>query len=487
MKILIVASEIVPFAKTGGLADVTGSLSRALRRAGVEADCVLPLYRAVDRNRFPLTQAGPSVRVPLGHREEVGTVEETDAGGGVRAFLVRNERYFDREFLYGTKDGEYADNCERFTFFCRAIMEWLGRTGRRYDVLHSNDWQSALLPAYGKTLYSHEDTIRDAATVFTIHNLGYQGLFWNHDLPLTGLGWDLFNPQGLEFFGKLNLMKAGLVFADILSTVSPTYSREIQTPEYGHGLDGVLYERREDLYGIINGIDDDEWNPATDRLIAARFSREDLSGKKECRADLLAEFGWTGPVEDPVIGMVGRLTAQKGLDLLVEIGEWLAGRRVRVVILGSGERTYEEAMAMLGRKYPDRFSVRVAYDNRLAHKIEAGSDIYLMPSRYEPCGLNQIYSLKYGTVPIVRHTGGLADTVIDADEDPAGGTGFKFTGYNAAELKDAVSRALAAFDDRPRWDGIARRGMEKDFSWGPSAREYVALYEKALRKRGRQA
>ncbi len=487
MNVLIVASEVVPFVKTGGLADVTGSLSRALRRVGVEADCVLPLYRAVDRNRFPLTQAGPSVRVPLGHREEVGTVEETDAGGGVRAFLVRNERYFDREFLYGTKDGEYADNCERFTFFCRAIMEWLGRTGRRYDVLHCNDWQSALLPAYGKTLYSHEDTIRDAATVFTIHNLGYQGLFWNHDLPLTGLGWDLFNPRGLEFFGKLNLMKAGLVFADILSTVSPTYSREIQTPEYGHGLDGVLYERREDLYGIINGIDDDEWNPATDRLIAARFSREDPSGKKACRADLLSEFGWTGPVEDPVIGMVGRLTAQKGLDLLVEIGEWLAGQRVRVVILGSGERTYEEAMAMLGRKYPDRISVRVAYDNRLAHKIEAGSDIYLMPSRYEPCGLNQIYSLKYGTVPIVRHTGGLADTVIDADEDPAGGTGFKFTGYNAAELKDAVSRALTAFADRPRWEWIARRGMEKDFSWGPSSREYVALYEKALRKRGRQA
>ena len=487
MKVLIASSEIVPFAKTGGLADVTGALSRALRRAGVEADCVLPLYRAVDRNRFPLAQAGPSVRVPLGHREEVGTVEETDAGGGVRAFLVRNDRYFDREFLYGTKDGEYADNCERFTFFCRAIMEWLGRTGRRYDVLHCNDWQTALLPAYGKTLYSHEDAIREAATVFTIHNLGYQGLFWNHDLPLTGLGWDLFNPQGLEFYGKLNLMKAGLVFADILSTVSPTYSREIQTPEYGHGLDGVLHVRREDLYGIINGIDDEEWNPAKDLLIAARFSREDLSGKKACRADLLGEFGWTDPVEEPVIGMVGRLTAQKGLDLLVEIGEWLAGQRVRVVILGSGERTYEEAMADLGRKYPDRISVRVAYDNRLAHKIEAGSDIYLMPSRYEPCGLNQIYSLKYGTVPIVRHTGGLADTVIDADEDPAGGTGFKFTGYTAAELKDAVSRALSAFGDRPRWERIVNRGMEKDFSWGPSAREYVALYEKALRKKGRQA
>jgi starch synthase len=280
-------------------------------------------------------------------------------------------------------------------------------------------------------------------------------------------------------------MKAGLLFADILTTVSPTYSREIQTPEYGYGLEGVLYERREDLYGIINGIDDNEWNPATDPVIAAPFSREDLSGKKACRADLLAEFGWNGPVEEPVIGMVGRLTAQKGMDLLSEIGEWLARQPVRVAILGFGERTYEEAMAELGKTYPERISVRLAYDDRLAHKVEAGADIFLMPSRYEPCGLNQIYSLRYGTVPIVRRTGGLADTVIDADEDPQGGTGFKFAGYDAGELKSAVSRALAAYADRPRWEGIVRRAMEKDFSWGPSARGYAALYEKALRKRGR--
>ncbi|HEY7527565.1 MAG TPA: glycogen synthase GlgA [Candidatus Deferrimicrobiaceae bacterium] len=485
MKVLIASSEIVPFAKTGGLADVTGALSRALRRVGVEADCILPLYRSVDRGRFPMRPAGPPVRVPLGHREEAGAVEETDAGGGVRAFLVRNDRYFDREYLYGTRDGEYADNCERFTFFCRAVMEWLVRTGRAYDILHCNDWQTALIPAYTKTLYSQEEAIRSAATVFTIHNLGYQGLFWNHDLPMTGLGWELFTPQGLEFYGKLNLMKAGLVFADILSTVSPTYSREIQTPEYGYGLEGVLYERREDLYGIINGIDYDEWNPATDRLIAAPFSREDLSGKEACRADLLAEFGWRGPVTEPVIGMVGRLTAQKGLDLLSEIGEWLARQRVRVVLLGFGERAYEESMAKLGAKYPDRISVLLAYDERIAHKIEAGADIYLMPSRYEPCGLNQIYSLKYGTVPIVRRTGGLADTVIDADEDPQRGTGFMFAGYDAGELSDAVSRAIAAYADRARWNGIVRRAMEMDFSWGPSAREYAALYERALRKRGR--
>ncbi len=483
MRVLIVSSEIVPFAKTGGLADVTGSLPKALRGIGVEADIVLPLYRQVDRERFPLT-SGPSLRVPVGHREEPGVIMETDAGSGIRAYLVRNDRYFDREFYYGTKDGDYVDNCERFAFFCRAIMEWIGQSGRPYDILHCNDWQTALLPAYVRTLYSKEAAFRSTGTVFTVHNLGYQGLFWNHDLPLTGLGWELFTPQGVEFYGKLSVLKAGLVFSDILTTVSDTYSREIQTPEYGHGLEGVLYERRADLYGILNGVDYEDWNPETDPLIAARYSHRDLSGKKACREDLLAEFGWEGPVDEPVIGVVGRLTAQKGFDLIEQIGGWLAAQPVRVVILGTGERKYEDAMAGFGRLHPDRISLRFAFDNRLAHKIEAGSDIYLMPSRYEPCGLNQIYSLRYGTVPVVRNTGGLADTVIDADEVPARGTGFKFHGYDSAELQDVLSRALSAYADKPRWEAIVKRGMMKDFSWEASAREYVSVYEKALRKKG---
>jgi starch synthase len=402
----------------------------------------------------------------------------------VRAFLIRNDRYFDREFLYGNKDGDYVDNCERFTFFCRGVMEWIVRSGRWYDIIHCNDWQTALIPAYVKTLYAGEEAFRGTGTLFTVHNLGYQGLFWNHDLPMTGLGWDLFTPQGLEFYGKLNLMKAGLVFADILTTVSATYSREIQTPEYGYGLEGVLYERREDLYGIVNGIDDQEWHPAADRLIAENFSAGDLRGKAACRRDLLAEFGL--PDEGvPVLGFIGRLTAQKGSDLLEQIGEWLAAQRLRVVLLGSGERRYEESMEALGRKHPDRIAIRVAYDNALAHKIEAGADMYLMPSRYEPCGLNQIYSLKYGTVPIVRETGGLADTVTDADADPAGGTGFTFRRYDAEDLKDAIARALAAHADRRRWEAIVQRGMARDFSWDASAREYASLYGKALRKRGR--
>ncbi len=484
MKVLVASSEIVPFAKTGGLADVTGSLPKALRKIGVEADCVLPLYRSVDRERFSLAQSGPPVRVPLGHRVETGAVMETEGGEGVKAFLVRNDRYFDREFFYGTKDGDYVDNCERFAFFCRAIMEWIGKTGRSYDILHCNDWQTALIPAYVRTLYSQSDAVRSTGTVFTVHNLGYQGLFWNHDLPITGLGWEMFTPQGIEFYGKLNLLKAGLVFSDVLTTVSDTYSREIQTPEYGHGLEGVLYERRGDLYGILNGVDYEDWNPEKDPLIAARYSPDDLSGKSVCRDDLLAEFGWTGPVTDPVIGVIGRLTAQKGFDLIEQVGDWLAKQAVRVVILGTGERKYEEAMAELGRNYPDRISLRFAFDNRLAHKIEAGSDIYLMPSRYEPCGLNQIYSLRYGTVPVVRNTGGLADTVIDADEDAARGTGFKFNGYETSELRDALSRALAAYADRSRWSRIVKRGMTMDFSWEASAREYVSVYEKALRKKG---
>jgi len=486
VKVLVASSEIVPFAKTGGLADVTGALPRALRRIGVEADCILPFYRCIDRERFPVDGPGQAIRVPVGHREEQGTVEETDAGDGVRAFLVRNDRYFDREFLYGTKDGDYVDNCERFAFFCRGVMEWILRSGRRYDVIHCNDWQTALIPAYVKTLYGGQGSFSTTGTVFSVHNLGYQGLFWNHDLALTGLGWDLFTPQGLEFYGKVNLMKAGLVFADILSTVSATYSREIQTPEYGYGLEGVLYERREDLYGIVNGIDDGEWHPASDRWIAANYSAGDLSGKAACRRDLLSEFG-LAQVDAPVVGIIGRMTAQKGFDLLDQIWEWIAEQPLRLVILGAGERKYEEAIGELGRRFPDRIAVRVAYDDALAHKIEAGSDMYLMPSRYEPCGLNQIYSLKYGTVPIVRETGGLADTVADDDRNPGEGTGFTFRRYEAEELKDAVSRALAAFADRQRWEAIVRRGMALDFSWDASAREYVNLYGMALRKRGRKA
>ncbi|HBO69821.1 MAG TPA: glycogen synthase GlgA [Deltaproteobacteria bacterium] len=487
MRVLIASPEITPFAKTGGLADVAGALPKALRKIGVEADCILPLYRGLDGQGSPLSPTGPDIRVPMGHREERGVILETSADSGVKTFLVRNDRYFDREFIYGTKEGDYVDNCERFAFFCKSVMEWITRSGRRYDILHCNEWQTALIPAYARTLYADEEAFRSTGTVMTLHNLGYQGLFWTHDLPLTGLGWELFTPQGIEFFGRINLLKAGLVFSDVLSTVSHTYSREIQTADYGCGLEGVLYQRREDVFGILNGVDYDEWNPKTDRLIAAHYSKYNLSGKGACKADLLAEFGWTDPVSEPVIGFIGRLTAQKGVDLLDLIGGWLAEQPVRLVVLGTGERRYEQSITELARRRPDKVSLRLGFDNRLAHKVQAGADIFLMPSRYEPCGLTQICSLKYGTVPIVRNTGGLADTVVDADEDPAGGTGFKFNGYDAGELIRAISRTLAAHANRRRWKAIVRRGMAKDFSWDASAREYLSIYEKALRKRGGRA
>jgi starch synthase len=476
MKVLIVSSEAVPFAKTGGLADVCGALPRALRRIGVEADLALPFYGCIDPGRFGISPVGAAFPVPLGHHDEPGSVEEVAGSDGVRTFLVRNDRYFNREFLYGNKDGDYVDNCERFTFFCRALMEWLRRSGRHYDVLHCNDWQAALIPAYLKMLYAGDPAFRRTGSLFTVHNLGYQGIFWNHDLPLTGLGWDLFIPQGVEFYGKLNVMKAGLVFADLLSTVSPTYAREVQTAEYGYGLEGVLHERRESLVGILNGIDYEEWNPGTDRFIAAPYSADDLSGKRACRAELLREFGWPEAVDEPVAGFVGRLNAQKGVDLLEQAGEWIAGSPMRLVVLGAGERQYEDALTELAARYPGKISVRLGYDNRLAHMIEAGSDLYLMPSRYEPCGLNQIYSLRYGAIPVVRSTGGLADTVVDADASPDTGTGFVFRGYDPGELTGAIARALAAFRDPARREAIIRRGMTSDFSWDASARAYAGLY-----------
>jgi starch synthase len=476
MKVLIVSSEAVPFAKTGGLADVCGALPAALRRVGVEADIALPFYGCIDPVRFGVVPAGGDFPVPIGHRDEPGSVVSAGIGDGARAWFVRNDRFYHREFLYGTKDGDYVDNCERFTFFCRALVEWLRRSGRHYDVIHCNDWQAALIPAYLKTLYADDPAFRGTGSLFTVHNLGYQGIFWNHDLPLTGLGWDLFTPQGVEFYGNLNVMKAGLQFADLLSTVSPTYAREIQTHEYGYGLEGVLHERRESLVGILNGIDYDEWNPATDRFVAAPYSADDLSGKRACREDLLREFGWTGEVDEPVAGFVGRLNAQKGIDLVVQAGEWIANSRMRMVVLGLGERHYEDSLTDLAARFPERVSVRLGYDNRLAHMIEAGSDLYLMPSRYEPCGLNQIYSLRYGTIPIVRNTGGLADTVLDADAFPDDGTGFKFDAYDAGALIHAMSRAVDAWHDPARRQAIIRRGMTSDFSWDASARAYAGLY-----------
>ncbi|RMG59935.1 MAG: glycogen synthase GlgA [Deltaproteobacteria bacterium] len=483
MKVLIVSSEIVPYAKTGGLADVTGTLPKVLKGVGVEADCIMPKYSLIDDGKFGIKPAGVKVKVPLGHREEEGEIYETEGEWGGKVYFVKNDRYYDREYLYATKDGDYVDNAERFIFFARAVLEFLLKTESKYDIIHCNDWQTGLIPVYIKTLYSGHPLFSETATVFTVHNLGYQGLFWSHDMPLTGLGWEMFTPKALEFYGKINFLKGGLVFSDVITTVSEKYAQEIQTEEFGFGLEGVLFERREDLYGILNGVDYEVWNPEIDPHLVKNYSLSDLEGKKECKKDLLSRYDLPQDEDTPVIGVVSRLVAQKGFDLLHEIGEKLAALDVRFVVLGTGERKYEEFFLEMERKYPEKFRARITYDEVLAHKIEGGADMFLMPSRYEPCGLNQIYSLRYGTIPIVRNTGGLADTVVDVDSDRDRGTGFTFDRYDPGELFDAIVRAISWYHKKDEWEKIVKRAMSQDFSWDRSARKYREVYEKALSKK----
>ncbi len=483
MKVLIVSSEIIPYAKTGGLADVTGTLPKVLRGLGIEADCILPKYGLVKDEQYQIVPTSVEVKVPMGHREERGRILQRNEESGVITYFVENGRYFDREFLYATKDGDYVDNAERFIYFSRAVLEFLVNSGKKYDVIHCNDWQTGLIPVYLKTIYSGFDVFAETATVCTVHNLGYQGLFWSHDMPLTGLGWEMFTPKALEFYGKINFLKGGLVFADVISTVSQTYSREIQKEEFGFGLDGVLFEREKDLYGILNGVDYEVWNPVDCSHLKANYSWENRRGKKECKKELLEIYGFSSDTDTPVIGIISRLVAQKGFDILQEIGGKLAALDVKFVILGTGERKYEEFFDEIAKKYPEKCGVKIAYDDALAHKIEGGADMFLMPSRYEPCGLNQIYSLKYGTVPIVRATGGLADTVIDVDENPGEGTGFSFSEYRSKDLYETIVRALSWYNRKEEWEKIVIRGMQKDFSWDVSAGKYLELYRTALNRK----
>lgn len=460
MKVAFVASEVAPFSKTGGLADVTAALPPALGAWGVEVATISPLYRSV--RRHPLEATPHRVRVPLG-----GSVVEARVfrSGGV--WFLEHDPFFDREGLYGTPNGDYADNAARFVFLSRGALELLKLLGAP-DVVHAHDWQAGLVPLYLKTLYAAD--FPRTRSVLTIHNLAYQGLFPPSEYPITGLDWRHYTWKEIEFYGRVNFLKAGLVHADALTTVSPTYAREIQTPELGCGLDGVLRERSAALRGILNGVDYSEWDPSRDPHLPARYSPEDLSGKALCKAALQRRFGLPPRPETPVAGIVSRLSDQKGIDLLLEAAEALAAEDLEIVLLGSGDRSYQEAVLRMADRYRNRISVQVAFDNALAHLVEAGSDFYLMPSRYEPCGLNQMYSLRYGTVPVVRATGGLADTVID------GVTGFTFGPYTAAAFLQAVRRALRAYGDRPAWRRMMVEGMKQDFSWAVSAARYRDLY-----------
>jgi len=480
LRVLIAASEGLPFSKTGGLADVIGALPQALAADGLEVAVVLPRYHGTKLEKSK--ELIPSLTVALGTRLHFPRIIEAPntgpSKGKVRWIFVDYPPFFDRESLYVGKDGkDYPDNPERFSLFSRAVLE-IAKTVFPPDVIHCHDWQAGLAPVLLRTACAQDTQLSDIPCVFTIHNLGYQGLFPSDAMMRAGLGWELFTVDGLEFFGQVNILKGALIYSSAVSTVSRKYALEIQTPEYGFGLEGVLRERAGRVTGILNGADYSEWDPSIDKLIAANYTPVKLEGKKACKLDLLRSFKLPeSDAELPLIGIVSRFTRQKGADLIADVADRLLKEKLRLVALGSGEAEYEKLFQQLAARFPDRMAVRIAYDNTLAHKIEAGADMFLMPSHYEPCGLNQIYSLRYGTVPVVRATGGLEDTIEEWNPASGEGTGFKFSNYSGGALIGAVSRALAAYNDPAKWTRLMRNGMAKDFSWTRSAREYRKLYE----------
>ena len=483
MRILFVASEALPYAKTGGLADVIEALPRALVKLGHEVSVFLPRYRGVKTNSMVM----PSMTIPQGTRLRFPAIASGGIHRGVRYFFLDDAFYFDRDGIYGDRNHEFPDNAERFAEFSRAAIEltkqiWLP------DLIHCHDWQTGMVPVLLRSSYADDPLVRDIPVVFTIHNMGYHGIFPREALEWAGIPPGVFHPGGIEFFGNLNFLKGGLIYSDYLTTVSRKYAQEIQTPEFGFGLEGVVRTRKDRLVGILNGVDYAAWSPERDSLIPMKYSARNLSGKQECKAALLDEFKLLNDNPNrPVIGIVSRFADQKGFDLIAQIARELLHEDVLLAVLGTGERKYEELFRALASDFPGRVGAAIAYDNRLAHLVEAGSDIFLMPSRYEPCGLNQIYSLRYGTVPVVRATGGLDDTIDQFDLEHGTGTGFKFSEYSGSALLYAIRQALHHYSEEGVWRRIQLNGMAKDFSWNTSAAEYAKLYEAARAARNQTA
>lgn len=483
MRIVFAASECAPWVKTGGLGEVVGALPRQIVSLGHEVSVFVPYYRQVREKAPDRKLAIDSVTIPFQSYNRFASILDGGVHDGVQVYFVDNPEMFDRESMYAVASGGYGDNWERFGLYCRAVLEASKQLGAP-DIFHVHDWQASLIPVYLKTVYAGDPELRRCATVLTIHNAGYQGLFPPQTTERLLFPWEIFTIDGVEFYDKFNFLKGGIVYSDLLTTVSPRYAEEIQTAEFGEGLEGVLRKRSGDLVGILNGIDYDEWNPAKDGNIAAHYSPEHLEGKAECRRDVLHAFGAQG-VSDrtAVLGMVTRLTTQKGIDLLEKISGELLHEDVVLVQLGTGEPYYENFFRSLAAHNPGRVLVKIAYDDALAHKVEAGADMFLMPSHYEPCGLNQFYSLKYGTPPVVRGTGGLEDTVQEWDPAARTGTGFKFHGYRPEDFLAAIRRALTAWQDKDGWRQLMRNGMAQEYSWERSAQEYVEEYERVMRAR----
>lgn len=480
MKVLLASSEAVPYIKTGGLADVAGSLLKELRKKNVKALLVIPLYASI-KSKYKLHATGKLITVRMGNVSYAGRIFASSKDENPEAYFIECDELYGRPELYGTSAGDYPDNAIRFIFFSRAVLEVCLAMRIKPDVIHCNDWQTALIPLYLKTIYKDKTCFAETSTLFTVHNLGYQGIFDASTLLYTGLGREYFISERLEFYGKLNLLKAGLLYSDLINTVSDTYAREILQPEYGFGLEGVIRKRAGDLYGIMNGIDYGEWDPKKDTFIPARYSVGDFKGKRQCRGKLYLETALSRE-KFPIVAIVSRLSSQKGVELVLSSLEALLATGVNLVVLGKGDDEYERLFTKAAQFYKGRIFVHAGFEEHMAHLIYAGSDFFLMPSKYEPCGLGQLIAMKYGTVPIARKTGGLADTIQDYDHMTQTGTGFLFCDYSAYAMQDAVKRAICVFTDKARLKKIVSDSMKNDFPWSKAADKYLLLYGLACKK-----
>ncbi|MCX5695609.1 MAG: glycogen synthase GlgA [Candidatus Omnitrophica bacterium] len=463
MKIVMCASEVVPFAKTGGLADVAGALPLALEKENQEIIIIMPRYKAIDAAKFNLKPSKNGVLSGV-------------LGKNIKVYFIENADLFDRDGLYGDKNGDHKDNLDRFSYYCRKSLDLLKEINFKPDIIHCHDWQSALVPVFLKTIYAKDPFYKNIRTILTIHNIGYQGLFPKDEFGKLGLDWSLFSMEGLEFYGQVNILKGGMIFSDIINTVSPTYAKEIQTKEFGFGLEGVLNKRRNSVFGILNGLDYDIWDPQSDKFIAKNFSADSPEGKAKDKEDLQALCKLPLKKDVPLLGIVSRLAEQKGFDILAEGIDEICKMNIQMVILGTGDIKYHEVMQSMVAKYPKVISLALKFDDTLAHKIYAGSDIFIMPSRYEPCGLGQLISLRYGTIPLVFKTGGLADTVNSEN-------GFIFDSYSRIRLVKTIRKALDAFKDKAGWSALVKKAMKCNFSWEASAKKYLDLYAKAKAKK----
>lgn len=480
MKIVHVASEFFPYLKTGGLADAVSSLATTLADRGHEISVFLPGYRtALEHKDVARAERRLQLKIEMGDQFLSGEVRMISPRKNLNLYLICREEFFDRCAPYGNGERDYEDNADRFIFFCKGVVETLRLADLQADVVHGHDWQAALLPLLLREAERRNGTTLALKTLFTIHNIAYQGLFPRSVFARTNLPEELNNMDGLEYYEQINFLKGGILFADRVTTVSPRYAKEIQTPEFGCGLDGVVQTRAEDIVGLLNGVDTSVWNPGIDALLPARYSAADLLGKQTCRAKLLKVAGFPAKYQGPVFGMVCRFAEQKGLNLLLENQGFFLEQECRLVVLGSGDKRYEAEMAALAAKSSAKVFLCARHDEGMSHLIEAGSDFFVMPSLFEPCGLNQMYSQLYGTVPIVSRVGGLVDTVTDADEQPEHGTGLMCE-PTGASLREALDRALTLFADKPRMSAVQQHGMARDFSWNVAAADYERLYQDSL-------